>query len=184
MMSPMPFCPSFEPCPKLTPVQVRISKPRIQNGGGVSPLGDSYSSGFFTSTFRSNSSSAAQPNPTSGEISRTLKTLDACAQSTPLVPVFALINWFASPTPIIEPIKVCELEAGNPNHQVLRFHRMAAISSEKTIANPAPLPTCKISSTGSSERIENATAPEEVSTPIRFHIPDQTTATCGSSECV
>ena len=33
---------------------------------------------------------------------------------------------------------VCELDAGSPNHQVLRFQRMAAISSAKTIAKPAP----------------------------------------------
>ncbi len=32
--------------------------------------------------------------------------------------------------------------------------------------------------------IPNATAPDEVSTPMKFHMPDQTTATCGSSECV
>ena len=34
MMRPMPFCPSFEPCAKLTPVQVRTSNPRIHAGGG------------------------------------------------------------------------------------------------------------------------------------------------------
>ena len=39
MMRPMPFWPSFEPWKKLTPVQVSISKPRIQNGGGALPSG-------------------------------------------------------------------------------------------------------------------------------------------------
>ena len=35
MINPMPFWPSFEPCAKLTPVQVSTSSPRI-HGGGVS----------------------------------------------------------------------------------------------------------------------------------------------------
>ncbi len=55
------------------------------------------------------------------------------------------------PTPMIEPIRVWELDAGRPNHQVLRFQIMAAISRAKTMAKPAPLPTCRTSSTGSSE---------------------------------
>ena len=33
MISPMPFCPSFEPWANETPVQVKISRPRIQVGG-------------------------------------------------------------------------------------------------------------------------------------------------------
>ena len=39
MISPMPFCPSFEPCANETPVQVRISRPRIHDGGGVARFG-------------------------------------------------------------------------------------------------------------------------------------------------
>jgi hypothetical protein len=64
------------------------------------------------------------------------------------------------PTPMMEPIMVCELEAGRPRHQVARFQRIAATSSAKTIAKPAPLLTLRISSTGSSVMIEKATAPE------------------------
>ena len=45
------------------------------------------------------------------------------------------------PTPMIQPIKVCELEAGRPKYQVPRFYIMAAISSANTIAKPALLPT-------------------------------------------
>ena len=85
---------------------------------------------------------------------------------------------------MIEPISVCELETGRPNHQVLRFQIIAAIKSAKIIAKPAPEPTCRINSTGSSETIVYATPPEDVSTPIRFHIPDHTTAICGSSAFV
>ena len=44
---------------------------------------------------------------------------------------------FVRPTPMIEPISVCELEAGNPTYQVPKFQTIAEISSAKTIANPA-----------------------------------------------
>ncbi len=36
----------------------------------------------------------------------------------------------------MEPIKVCELEAGIPKNQVPRFHTMAENSKEKTMINP------------------------------------------------
>src|ERR1035438_4128441 len=94
-------------------------------------------------------SNAAKPNPKMGEISRTLRTLRACSQSTPEVAMWGLKNWLARPTPMIEPTMVWELEAGSPNHQVLRFQMMAAIRSANTIANPAPELTWRISSTGS-----------------------------------
>jgi len=44
--------------------------------------------------------------------------------------------------------------------------------------------TFKITSTGRSAMMAKATVPEEKSTPARLQIPDQTTATCGSIECV
>ena len=62
---------------------------------------------------------------------------------------------------MMEPTMVCELEAGRPSHQVPRFQRIAAISSAKTMAKPAPELTCKISSTGSSVMTAKATVPEE-----------------------
>lgn len=67
-----------------------------------------------------------------------------------------------------------ELEAGNPKYQVLRFQIMAATRRAKTIANPALLPTCRMSSTGNSEMMPNATNPDEVTTPRKFHKPDHT----------
>src|ERR1700728_3567345 len=134
--------------------------------------------------FASRNSSAAQPKPTIGEISSTLNTLVACPQSTPEVPECTLIIWLATPTPMIEPTMVWELDAGNPNHHVLRFQIMAAISSAKTMANPEPELTCKISSTGNSVITLKATAPLDTSTPARLHSPDHTTAILGSSECV
>src|SRR5262245_50101300 len=110
--------------------------------------------------------------------------LEACFQSTPLVAVCTAISWLARPTPITEPISVCELDDGRPKYQVPRFQMIAAVSNANTIANPAPLPTCRISSTGSSEMIPKATAPVDVTTPRKFQKPDQTTATWGVSECV
>src|SRR5437868_9078218 len=125
---------------------------------------------------------AAHPKPTSGDISRTLKTLVACSQSTPDVPSVALAgSWLATPTPMIEPVIVCVLDAGRPSHHVPRFQRMAAISSENTIANPAPELTLRMSSTGSRVMVK-ATVPADVSTPARLHNPDQTTAMLGSRE--
>ena len=77
---------------------------------------------------------------------------------------------------MIEPISVCELDAGNPKYHVPRFQMIAEISSANTIANPAPDPTLTTSSTGSSAMMPNATAPVEVSTPRKFNRPDHTTA--------
>src|SRR3984885_15703332 len=176
MMSPIPFCPSLEPWAKLTPVQVRTSRPRIQKGGGASPLGASKSRGSLITTLINSNNRAAKTKPTTGETKRARKTVPTCDQSTPEVPVEPDINWLATPTPMIEPIRVCELEAGNPYHQVLRFQRIAETSKAKTIANPAPEPTLRISSTGSSDTTAKATAPEDNSTPIRFHVPDHITA--------
>jgi hypothetical protein len=184
MINPIPFCPSFEPWKKLTPVQVRMSIPRIHHGGGSVPAGASYSCLSFTNALSARKSVAASAKPNTGESRSERPILPACAQSTPLVPERAVMIWFAMPTPMIEPIKVCELEAGRPNHQVPRFHRIAATNNAKTIANPAPEPTCKINSTGSSETMPNATAPVELTTPAKFQKPDQTTAICGSRECV
>ena len=85
---------------------------------------------------------------------------------------------------MIEPIRVCEEDAGRPRYQVPRFQMMAAISSANTIAKPALLPTCRISSTGSSETMPKATAPEDSSTPRKLKKPDHITANSAGSEWV
>jgi len=85
---------------------------------------------------------------------------------------------------MMEPINVCELEEGSPKYQVPRFHRMAAINSANTMAKPAPLPTCKMSSTGNSETMPKATAPVDTSTPRKLKKPDQMTARFGDNELV
>ena len=70
MIRPMPFWPSFEPCEKLTPVQVRTSSPRIQNGGGSVPAGASYRRLSLITALERSRSIAATPKPISGEINR------------------------------------------------------------------------------------------------------------------
>src|ERR1700734_3678409 len=124
----------------------------------------------------SKSNPPATTNPTIGERTRDFPMFAACPQSTPLVPDLTDINWFAIPTPMIEPIRVCELEDGRPKYQVPRFQMIAATNRAKTMANPALLPTCKINSTGNRETMAKATSPLEASTPRKFQNPDQTTA--------
>src|ERR1700722_3564123 len=131
------------------------------------------------------SSKNAALKPISGETSSVSPILGAWRQSTPLVPEgFVAISWFMSPTPMMDPINVCELDDGRPKYQVPKFHKMAAISKANTIAKPAPLPTCRISSTGNSDTMPNATAPLEISTPRKLNAPDQTTAKFGGREWV
>src|SRR5579871_3488267 len=127
---------------------------------------------------------AATEKPMSGDQKSAWKTLVTWLQSTPDVPELPCMSWLAIPTPIMEPIMVWELEAGRPRYQVARFQRMAATRRAKTIAKPEPALTLRMSSTGSSVITAKATAPELVSTPMKFQRPDQTTATWGSSECV
>src|SRR5262245_39253641 len=69
---------------------------------------------------------------------------------------------------MIDPISVCELEAGRPRYQVPRFQMIAAISSANTIANPAELPTCRINYTGRSDIMPNATVPLDSRTPRKI----------------
>ena len=121
-------------------------------------------------------SRAEKTKPTTGEMSSTSPTFVACAQSTPDVPLRPCIKALVIPTPMIEPTSVCELDAGSPSHQVPRFQRIAAIRSAKTMAKPASEPTCRISSTGSSDTMPKATSPVEVATPRKLKNPDQTTA--------
>ena len=136
-------------------------------------------------SFMASSSSAAATKPTIGETSSEMPTFVAWDHSTPLVaePAGAM-NWLARPTPMIEPTMVWELEAGRPRNHVPRFHNMAATSRANTMAKPADDPTCRISSTGSSDMMPKATAPVEVSTPRKLKKPDHITANSAGSERV
>ena len=88
------------------------------------------------------------------------------------------------PTPMIEPIRVCELDAGRPRYQVPTFQIIAAIRRANTMEKPALLPTWRMSSTGNSDTMPNATAPVESRTPKKLKKPDHTTATCAGSDRV
>src|SRR5580658_4204205 len=186
MIRPMPFWPSLEPWKKLTNVQVRIRMPRIHHGGGWSPFGSANSAGVArcSTVLSTNSRIAASAKPNSGDSNSALPILPACDQSTPEVPSRPRSSALVMPTPMIDPIKVCELEAGRPKYQVPTFQMMAEINSANTIAKPAPLPTCRISSTGNSDTTPKATAPVDISTPNRLNIPDHTTAILAGSERV
>src|SRR3954465_7954890 len=128
---------------------------------------------------------AERPKPMIGEIKSDRPMLVACDQSTPLVaePAGAR-NWWAGPTPMIEPTSVCELDDGRPRYQVPRFQTIAAINRAKTMARPEPEPTCRMSSTGNKARMPKATAPVDVKTPRKLKKPDQMTANSAGMERV
>src|SRR3954467_5805045 len=120
---------------------------------------------------------AAAANPISGDSTRALTVSATFAQFTPSPNALSGLNSeFMRPTPTIEPMRVCELEAGRPRYHVPTFQMIADNKSENTMANPAPDPTLMTSSTGNNATMPKATAPDEVRTPIRFQTPDQTTA--------
>src|ERR1700733_1640445 len=127
---------------------------------------------YFTTSNRI----AARPKPNSGENSSALAIEVAWVQSTPDVPLRPCNNALVMPTPITDPMSVWELDAGRPNDQVPRFQMIAAINSANTMAKPALLPTCRINSTGRSEMMPKATAPDDHNTPKRLNMPDHTTA--------
>src|ERR1700738_1865806 len=160
--------------------------PRIHHGGGWSPLGSANSAGVAccSTILSTNKSSAASAKPNSGDSNRALPILVACDQSTPEVPLRPRSSALVMPTPMIDPIRVCELEAGRPKYQVPTFQMMAAIKSANTMAKPALLPTCRINSTGNSDTMPKATAPDDNSTPNKLNMPDHTTATWAGSERV
>src|SRR3984885_12727128 len=117
-------------------------------------------------------SRAARPKPNSGDKRRAFPIDVAWVQSTPEVPLRPRSSALAMPTPITDPISVWELEAGRPKDHVPRFQMIAAINSANTIAKPALLPTCRINSTGNSDTMPKATAPDEDRTPRRVETPD------------
>ena len=102
------------------------------------------------------------------------------ASATPLtLPIFMplrmgspCIRALASPTPIIAPISVWELEAGIPLYQVPTFQVIAAIRMAKIMAVPALDPTLTKRSTGSKCTTANATPTPPRYTPIKLQMPE------------
>ena len=122
--------------------------------------------------------------PIIGEVTSANTVSSTLRQFTPSPNAWPAISEFVKPTPTIEPIRVCELEAGRPRYQVPTFQMMADSSSAKTMAKPASVRTWRISSTGSSATMAKATAPDDAMTPRKFHRPDHSTAWVGVSEWV
>src|ERR1700754_4972378 len=96
------------------------------------------------------SSRKARPKPTSGDTSSDLPTLQAWLQSTAALAFPAFIIWFITPTPMIEPISVCELDDGKPKYQVPSFQTIAASSSANTMAKPVDEPALSTSPIGNN----------------------------------
>ena len=91
---------------------------------------------------------------------------------------------FIIPTPMIEPISECELEAGRPRYQVAKFQMIAAPNSDSTIARPRPVLMLTRRSTGRRWTMLKATPIPPAWTPMKFQIPDQTTAQVGFIDLV
>ena len=88
MIRPMPFWPSFEPWAKDTPVQVKISRPRIHSGGGSLRLRLGVELRLADQELHDQQQQRrSTTKPTSGEISSALPMLIAWSQSTPEVPL-------------------------------------------------------------------------------------------------
>ncbi len=128
---------------------------RFQNGGCFFSSSSRRVSGvlcIFDSGrhhFSPSRTNAATMKPASGEKISDRPMSIAFCQLIPSASGTSVISALARPTPRIEPIRVCELEAGMPKYQVPRFQAMAAASREKTIARPWPVFTLISSSTGS-----------------------------------
>jgi len=93
-------------------------------------------------------------------------------------------NALASPTPMIDPIRVCELEAGSPFHHVPRFQRIAPTSRAMTMASPSTEPMFTRRSTGKRWMMLKATAVPPRKTPQTLQTPERTTACHGASDLV
>jgi len=87
--------------------------------------------------------------PAMGEATSDRPMSMALPQFTPSPSGRSVMSALARPTPRIDPIKVCELDAGMPKYQVPRFQAMAAASMANTMARPRPVSTLISNSTGS-----------------------------------
>ena len=88
------------------------------------------------------------------------------------------------PTPMIEPIRVCELEAGRPRYQVPRFQMMAAISSANTMAKPALRADLQDQFDRQQRDDAEGDRARGESTPRKLKKPDHITANSAGSEWV
>src|SRR5260370_35150133 len=108
------------------------------HGGGGFPYGSQNSAGVTCSNniWRANNRTAASATPNSGDSSSALPIVAACVQSTPEVPSRPRSSALVMPTPRIDPITVCELEAGAPQYRGATFQESAALYSATAKEQP------------------------------------------------
>jgi len=127
---------------------------------------------------------AGMQKPISGEINRLRRFSLPDPNRRPLVP--DLRSSTHSPRhAMIEPTIVWGTRCGQgQNTRFPRFQDMAAISSAKTIANPARCSPGEIKLDRQQRDNTEGYCARETSTPAEVANAGQTTATCGSSVCV
>jgi hypothetical protein len=85
--------------------------PRVHHGGSWSPVGSENSNGVSrTITVLSTNKSSAASAKIEATTITPYRYFVVCDQSTPEVPARPRKNPLVMPTPMIDPIKVCELE--------------------------------------------------------------------------
>ena len=159
MTRPIPFWPSFDPWARLTPVQVSSNVPLDPAGRRLVAFGGLIKLGAFTS-FLSRSKQARRKGRSRAGGDRTTRGRPRVAfdQFTPEPNPWPESTEFASPTPRMAPIRVCELDAGIAISHVPRFQAIAENSRAITMASPLDESTETSSSTGKRLTIPNATA--------------------------
>ena len=159
MIRPMPFCPSLEPCAKLTPVQVSDQDAADPQRRRLVAFG------LFIELRIAHDELQHQQQERRDAEAEQRREQQRVADLGRLGPVHTR----GAVTAVHQRIGNADADdrtdqrvrrgAGRPSYQVPRFQMIAAISSANTIAKPAPLPTCRINSTGSSEMMPKAPRP-------------------------
>ena len=131
IVSPTPFCPSFEPWAKLTNADEPISVVLIHVFGYLFQRcpGCSKNVLFLLKRWMRCIAPKASTKPIIGEVKSDSKT-----SSTFFVGIMVegSIVYIAIETPRIDPIRVCELDAGIPRNHVPKFQIIAERSSAMT----------------------------------------------------
>lgn len=121
----------------------------------------------------------ARRNPTKGEKrSDSNVSITLCQGSLTLESII----FITSETPRIEPISVCELDAGSPRYQVPKFQIIAAMRSESTTQTQNTMLELPIFSSGRSFMIHIATPVPPMITPKKLKNAANMTAFFGVSE--
>ena len=147
-------------------------------GGGDFFLGSLKISLFLTVFFKIYIKIIAAAKPNRGDKSRACPISIALSQLIEEIPLFEASGNKACPTPIpiMEPISVCELDAGIPKYHVPTFQRIAESNNANAMAMEWYTSASMRSSVGNSPIILIVTPTPPVRRPRKFMKPDQTTA--------